>query len=151
MAHSQAVKTVGVSGRFSLGKRYAGRPVLIEQLEEGVWLVKIARIIPANELWTHREPAQSRIDQALAWAKEHPPAETDLESLSAGTLGVSKKSLSVISNEAERREKSVKPVIKAQSDFSPSTRNETYWTPSWADFENNFSAPTITYCIHCRK
>ena len=48
MARSQAVKTVGVSGQISLGKRYAGRPVLIEQSQEGVWLVKIARIIPEN-------------------------------------------------------------------------------------------------------
>lgn len=50
----------------------------------GVWLVKIARVVPEKELWTHVEPAKSRIDKAIAWAEEQPPTETDLESLSAG-------------------------------------------------------------------
>ena len=46
------------------------------------------------------------------------------------TQRVSKKSTSVISNGAERREKSVKSAIPAQTDFSPSARNDTYKTPS---------------------
>jgi hypothetical protein len=41
-----------------------------------------------------------------------------------------KKPNSVISNVAERREKSVKQALTAPSDFSPSARNDTYWTRS---------------------
>ncbi|MGC8495134.1 MAG: hypothetical protein ACP5SH_25735 [Syntrophobacteraceae bacterium] len=56
MEHSQAVKIVGASGQISLGKKYAGQTVLIENIEEGVWLLKLAKVIPDNELWMHVEP-----------------------------------------------------------------------------------------------
>ncbi|GKT09627.1 hypothetical protein [Desulforhabdus sp. TSK] len=82
MRHSQAVKVVGASGQISLGKQYAGQTVLMEQVEEGVWLLKIAKVIPDSELWIHAEPKKTRIDQAISWARENPPKETDLETLS---------------------------------------------------------------------
>lgn len=76
------LKTIGSSGQISLGKEYAGRPVLVEELEEGVWLIKTARVIPDSEMWMHEEPAKSRIDKAVKWAGKHKPEETDLETLS---------------------------------------------------------------------
>ena len=85
MARMQAVKVVGSSGQISLGKQYAGRTVLVEQIEEGVWLLKVASVIPDNELWMHTEPAKTRINQSIAWAEANPPAETELEKLSGGT------------------------------------------------------------------
>ncbi len=83
MPRSQTVKIIGTSGQITLGKQYAGKTILVEEVEKGVWLLKIARVIPDNEVWLHTEPVKSRIDQAIAWAAEHPPQETDLESLSA--------------------------------------------------------------------
>lgn len=84
--HTQSVKTIGSSGQISLGKEYAGRPVLVEEIEEGVWLIKTARIIPDNEMWMHKEPAKSpaksRIDEAVKWADKNKSTETDLEALS---------------------------------------------------------------------
>ena len=82
MENSQAVKIVGSSGQISLGKKYAGQTVLIENIEEGVWLLKLAKVIPDNELWMHAEPQKTQIDKAISWAGENPPEETDLESLS---------------------------------------------------------------------
>ncbi len=82
MDHSQAVKIVGASGQISLGKKYAGQTVLIENIEEGVWVLKLAKVIPDNELWMHAEPKKTQIDEAISWATENPPEETDLESLS---------------------------------------------------------------------
>lgn len=76
------VKTIGTSGQISLGKEYAGRPVLVEELEEGVWLIKTARIIPDSEMWIHEEPAKSRTDKAIKWAEKHKAKETDIEALS---------------------------------------------------------------------
>jgi hypothetical protein len=84
MAGIRAVKVVGASGQISLGKQYAGRTVLVEQIEEGVWLLKVASVIPDNELWMHTDPAKTRIDQAIDWAEGNSPSETDLEKLSAG-------------------------------------------------------------------
>ncbi len=80
---TQSVKTVGASGQISIGKEYAGRTVLIERIEEGVWLIKTAQIIPDSERWVHEEPAKGRIDQAIAWAGKNRPVKTDLEKLSA--------------------------------------------------------------------
>jgi hypothetical protein len=85
MANKQAVKVVGASGQISIGKQYAGKTVLMEQTDEGVWLLKIARTIPESELWIHTEPSRTRIDQAIRWSEENPAVETDLEKLCAKT------------------------------------------------------------------
>jgi len=78
---AQTVKTIGSSGQLSLGKEYAGRTVVIESLEPGVWQIKTVQVIPDNELWMTREPAKSEIDEAVRWAEENPPAESDLDTL----------------------------------------------------------------------
>lgn len=80
---TQSIKTIGSSGQISLGKEYAGRPVLVEEIEEGVWLIKTAKVIPDSELWIHKEPVKSRLDRALKHAAKHKPEQTDLEPLSA--------------------------------------------------------------------
>ena len=75
------VKTVGSSGQISLGKQNAGRTVTLEELEDGVWLIKAARIIPENELWLHRPSASKALARAIDWAEKHPPAASHLETL----------------------------------------------------------------------
>ena len=78
------VKVVGQNGQISLGKEFAGRQVLVEEREPGVWLIRTAKVIPENELWLHQPQASKDLDRALAWAQENPPRESsekDLESL----------------------------------------------------------------------
>jgi len=48
-ARSQTVKVIGTSGQISLGKQYAGKTVLVEEVGKGVWLLRIARVIPESE------------------------------------------------------------------------------------------------------
>ena len=60
MERGQAVKVVGASGQISLGKKYAGHTVLIENIQEGVWLLKLAKVIPDSELWMHDEAKNTR-------------------------------------------------------------------------------------------
>ena len=43
------IKTIGPSGKLSLSKRHAGRIVTVEAVEEGVWVIRTARVIPENE------------------------------------------------------------------------------------------------------
>ena len=74
------VKTVGQSGQIALGKAYAGRHVLVDELEPGVWLVKLGEFVPDNERWLHTPAAQADLDEAISWAETHPVAETDLDS-----------------------------------------------------------------------
>lgn len=75
------VKTIGQSGQISLGKEYAGRTVLVEELEPGVWLVRTAQVVPDNERWLHAGTVPERLDEALGWAARHPVAESDLDAL----------------------------------------------------------------------
>jgi hypothetical protein len=75
------LKTVGASGQLSLGKKYAGRTVSIEEPEEGVWVIKTCRVIPENELWMWEPETKARIDEALEWIAKHPRKESDLDAL----------------------------------------------------------------------
>ena len=73
------VKTIGSSGQISIGKQYAGRTVIVDELEEGVWMIKTAQVIPDNERWLHEPEFKKRLDQAIEWAERNPPAESDLD------------------------------------------------------------------------
>jgi hypothetical protein len=75
------IKTIGNSGQISLGKEYAGRTVMVEELESGVWMIRTARVIPDNELWLHSAEARESLDKALEWSAHTPRAESDLRSM----------------------------------------------------------------------
>ena len=55
---NQAIKQIGASGQISLGKEFAGRTVLINNPEPGVWLIKTAQTIPDSELLLHQPVIQ---------------------------------------------------------------------------------------------
>lgn len=76
------VKTIGSSGQIALGKEYAGRHVLVDEVERGVWVVKLGDFIPDSERWLHQLPAKADLAEAIAWAEKHPPRATDLKKLS---------------------------------------------------------------------
>ncbi len=66
-----SVKLVGANGQISLGKQFAGRQVLVEEREPGVWLVRTATVIPDNERWLHQPQAASELQSALTIAQDH--------------------------------------------------------------------------------
>lgn len=80
------IKTIGNSGQISLGKEYAGRTVMVEEVERGVWVIKTAQVIPDNELWLHTPEARARLDAALEWSHRHPRRESDLGALGRKVL-----------------------------------------------------------------
>jgi hypothetical protein len=75
------IKTVGSSGQIALGKQYAGRHVMVEELEPGVWIVKIGEFIPDNERWLEEPAVKAKLDRAIARAEAEPLRETDLVEL----------------------------------------------------------------------
>ena len=79
--HSAVVKLIGAKGQISLGKRYAGRQVLVEEQEPGVWLVRTVTVIPDNERWLHEAQAAGDLERALAWAATNPPNDANTEQL----------------------------------------------------------------------
>jgi len=76
-----SVKVIGANGQISLGKQYAGRQVLVEEQEPGVWLVRTATVIPDNERWLHFPEATADLDDALTWAQNNSPSDSNLDSL----------------------------------------------------------------------
>lgn len=76
-----SIKTIGSNGQISLGKHYAGRQVLVEEQEQGVWLIRTATVIPDNERWLHEAKPAQDLSQALAWAKTHPANDSNTETL----------------------------------------------------------------------
>ena len=79
--HPVSVKVVGSNGQISLGKQFAGRQVLVEEQEAGVWLVRTATVIPDNERWLHAPAAASDLINALAWAAQNPPSDDAANSI----------------------------------------------------------------------
>lgn len=76
------VKTIGSNGQIALGKQYAGQRVLVDEVEPGVWLIKLGELVPQSEAWLHRPEERAKLDRAIEWAEEHPEtAETDLDEL----------------------------------------------------------------------
>jgi hypothetical protein len=77
------IKTVGSSGQISLGKKYAGQTVMLDEIDTGVWIVKLGRFIPDNEKWLYRPDVQTELNEAVAWAEENSPKDTNFEELEA--------------------------------------------------------------------
>jgi hypothetical protein len=72
-AHPAALKLVGSNGQ------YAGRHVLVEEREPGVWVIRTATVIPDNERWLHEPSAAADLQAAMAWSVSHGPADAGLQ------------------------------------------------------------------------
>ena len=82
-----SVKVSGANGQISLGKQFAGRQVLVEDCEAGVWLIRTATVVPDNELWLHQPKAADDLRRALVWAQANPPSDAGTEALLAKADG----------------------------------------------------------------
>jgi len=80
----ETIKSVGRSGQISLGKKYAGQTVLVDQVETGVWIIKVGRFIPESERWLHQSNIRKDLEEAIDWAGKNPPRKSDLKILEAG-------------------------------------------------------------------
>ena len=72
------IKRVGTSGQISLGKRFAGQFFREEEREDGAIVLVPVAVLPRSH-WSIRDEA--KIKQALSWAAENPPKETNLDEL----------------------------------------------------------------------
>jgi hypothetical protein len=75
------IKTVGSSGQISIGKKFAGQTVMLSELDNGVWLIKLGRFVPDNEKWLHDPDVEKTLNKAVDWAEQNPPADTDFHDL----------------------------------------------------------------------
>ena len=81
LASKSSVKVVGANGQISLGKQFAGRQVLVEEHEPGVWMVRTATVMPDNERWLNEPQAAVDLQSALAWATATPASDSNTDAL----------------------------------------------------------------------
>lgn len=74
MNHHQ-VKVIGTNGQLSLGKEFAGKMVLIDQIDESTWIIKRGQFIPDSEKWLYQNNNMDKLDRALQWAEKHQPID----------------------------------------------------------------------------
>jgi len=77
------IKTVGSSGQISLGKKFAGQTIMLDEIQTGVWVIKLGQFIPDSEKWLHSPAVQAELKEAIAWAEENPPQDTNFDRLKA--------------------------------------------------------------------
>jgi hypothetical protein len=80
---ARSLKVIGANGQISLGKHYAGRQVLVEEQEPGVWLVRTATVVPDNERWLQRPHSLADLEKALDWAAANPPTDAEVDGVLA--------------------------------------------------------------------
>lgn len=81
LAKHPSIKVIGVNGQISLGKQFAGRQVLVEEQEPGVWLIRTATVIPDNERWLQEPQAAADLTRALDWTKTNSANDTNVDTL----------------------------------------------------------------------
>ena len=75
------LKKLGARGQITLGKEFAGKQVLVDQVEPGAWVIKVGQFIRDNERWLHQPETAQKLDRAIAWAESNPPTATDFDEL----------------------------------------------------------------------
>lgn len=81
IAPPSIVKVIGANGQVFLGKQFAGRQVLVEEQEVGVWLIRTVTVIPDNERWLHGAQAASDLERAIAWSIQQPASDSQTDTV----------------------------------------------------------------------
>ena len=76
------IKRVGKSGQISLGKQLAGQ-YFREQRQDDGSIVLVPVVVLSKSHWSVRD--EGKIRNAIAWAAENPPQESDVDELVAKT------------------------------------------------------------------
>lgn len=71
----QTVKIIGANGQVSLGKEFAGKTVLIDQLSDGTWIIKAGKFIPDSEKWLYQGGNMSKLEKAMEWTEKNKPID----------------------------------------------------------------------------
>lgn len=56
---------------------------MVDEIQSGVWIVKLGRFIPDNEKWLYNPNVQAELNEAIEWADENSPDDTNIEELEA--------------------------------------------------------------------
>ena len=76
------IKTADSKGRITLGSRFAGKTVIVQEIDPTEVRITLAQAVPQRELWLYKNPrAKTSVLRGLAQAKAGEMAELppDLE------------------------------------------------------------------------
>lgn len=71
----QQVKVIGANGQISLGKEFAGKTIIIDQIDDGTWIIKAGEFIPTSEKWLYQGNHLEKLDKAIEWAEKNEPVD----------------------------------------------------------------------------
>ncbi len=71
----QTVKVIGANGQVSLGKKFAGKTILVDQVSDGTWILKVGEFIPDSEKWLHQDSHMAKLEKAIEWTENHKPID----------------------------------------------------------------------------
>lgn len=73
MSFHPQIKVIGTNGQVSLGKEFAGKMILIDQVDDDTWIIKAGEFVPASEKWLYQNNNLSKLERAMAWAEKNAP------------------------------------------------------------------------------
>ncbi|HEV3137962.1 MAG TPA: hypothetical protein VGZ26_08655 [Pirellulales bacterium] len=63
-------KEVDAKGRIAIGKKFAGKTVIVEEIDDTEIRIIAAKVIPQREFWLHKnKKAMASVQRGLAQAK----------------------------------------------------------------------------------
>jgi hypothetical protein len=71
----QQVKVIGTNGQISIGKEFAGKTVLVDQVNQTTWVIKLGTFVPDSEKWLYEGKNLTKLEKALEWAEKTKPSE----------------------------------------------------------------------------
>jgi len=81
MKQAKKMLTVPPNGQISIGKKWAGREVLVEVVDDNQIVITSGTFIPAHQQTFYTKEAGVTLDQFSRWSVENPPKKTDLSKL----------------------------------------------------------------------
>lgn len=71
----QQVKVIGANGQLSIGKEFAGKIVLVDQVDKTTVVIKLGTFVPDSERWLYEGQNLAKLEKALKWAEKTKPSD----------------------------------------------------------------------------
>ena len=76
------IKQINTQGQISIGKKFAGQKVQVEEYSDGSVVLTPVEVIPTFELQLIKDQlSQKRLMEFDKWEQENQPSQTDLNKL----------------------------------------------------------------------
>lgn len=75
MGTQPLIRIIGDNGQISLGKKFAGKMVSIDQIDSGTWMIKAGEFIPDSQAWLYKDGNLEKMERAIEWASKTPPQD----------------------------------------------------------------------------